>query len=295
MLEMIKTATDNIVTITGTLNEMDFRKGTTKTGSDYIGGTMKIAVDQEISGKMTENIIPVDLFATRTKKDGTPNKLYDIISSYADNFISKAAAEDEKEATRVTVSSGKLIENIFIKDGKEISSARVSTNFVNKAKPNDKEGATFVLDGCVLLGTQEEIKNEELTGRLIVKVGIVTYNGQLDVIQLIATGNAKTHIEQNWAEGDTVKVSGKLNISSKTETYVEEQGFGEPIERVRTVSCRELVVTGGSSSGYPEDSSYDADSIKKACLERRSRIEAKKTEQPKAKPKTKVETDNFDW
>ena len=54
---------------------------------------------------------------------------------------------------------------------------------------------------------------------------------------------------------------------------MEPQGFGEPIERKRTESVRELLVTGGSAGGLEDAFSYDADEIKAAADERLKRIE----------------------
>ena len=69
----------------------------------------------------------------------------------------------------------------------------------------------------------------------------------------------------------------------EVKTWLEEQGFGAPIERRKTVSKQELIIISGSRSGLDEDYSYDNDAIKIALEERAGRIEKLKND---AKAKT---------
>jgi hypothetical protein len=294
MLDIMKTQSDNNVFISGILNELEIVEGTTKDGRDWIRGTANILVDQEINGIASENIIPVKMFSMRLKKDGTENKVYNMIQSYKEDFTSRAAAEDINDASQVTVNAS-VEENIWIdqRTGKEVTGFQISSNFLKKKRDSDTESATFQLSGVVIKTQEEMDRNDEPTGRLIVKFGVIGWAGKINILTLVAEGNAKAHIEQNWADGDTVKVAGRINMTQKVEKYTEEQGFGEPIERVRTISKRELVITGGSQGGLDEEYSYDADSVKKACVERLNRIEEMKNNQSKAAPKAK--SDAFDF
>jgi hypothetical protein len=225
----------------------------------------------------------------RLKKDGSLNKVYDKILEYKTLFTSKAAADNEAEASKVTIVS-KLEENIWIdpKTNNERTSFQVTGNFLNKKRDSDKEGATFKLSGIVLKTEDETDKNGDPTGRLIVKFGVIGYGGKINMIPLIAEGSSKAHIEQNWQEGDTVRVTGKINMTQKTEIVIEKQGFGEDIEKPHTVFRKELIITGGSSSGLEEELSYDMDSVKKSCADRLARIKALKESSAKSAPKSKT-------
>lgn len=302
MLNINKTESENIVYISGVLNELDIREGVTSDGRSWVRGNANIRVDQEINGKVVENIIPIKMFSMALKSDGTPNKVYERILSYKENLVSAAAADDERGivASRITISGelsgGKIQENFWIdqRTGEERSCFQINANFLNKKRDADKEGATFQLTGVVLNMNEECDKDGNETGRLIIKFCVIGYNGTANVINLIAEGNAKASIEQGWVKGDTVKVTGIVNMTQKIETYKEEQGFGDPIERTRTVSRRELLVTGGTANGLEESLSYDADDIKKALEERKKKLEDLKNKQTaKNTPKAKANDFGF--
>lgn len=259
----------NEVTIVGVLNELDIVEGTTADGRDYVRGTAFIKVDQEINGKMTENIIPVKMFSMKLKKGTNEvSKLYTRILGYRSEFNSVAASEDESEASRISL-TGKISENAFYNDktGKLVNSFQIDSNFLNKARPGDEDQAKFILSG-VVLNKRDEVINDEDTGRLIINLGIVGYGEKIHVVKLIATDSKKTHIENNWEDKETVMVAGLLNVSHEVKTIKVDSGFGEPIEKKKTVSKSELVITGGSGAGLDEDNSYDATDIS-SLLEKR--------------------------
>lgn len=296
MLNIKQVQSKNECYISGILNELDIVEGTTSDGRDYVRGTAKIRVDQEIGGVACENIIPVGMFSMKLKKDGNPNQVYTRILGYKDSLISAAAAEDISQASRVTLSgkSCNIEENVWYdqRTSQVRTGFQLSCNFLNQKRDNDKEKASFELSGVVLDTRPEIDAQEEETGRLIVNFGVVGYNGKIDVISLIANDNAKAHIEANWAKGDTVNVVGVINVTQKTVTWTEEQGFGEPIERTRTESKRELIITGGSAGGLEESLSYDADDVKAALADRKARIESVKDKGSKAKTTTSTSKNN---
>lgn len=295
MLDIFKTESENEVYVSGILNELEITEGETKDGRGWIRGRASIRVDQDIKGVMSENIIPVDMFSMKKKSDGSDNMVYERILGYRDRFTSLAAAEDESEASRITISNGRLEENAWVdKTSGEIRSTfRISGNFLNKAKDGDKEKATYAVKG-VIGGMRPELdRNGDETGRLIVKFIVIGWAGKVNLVDMYADGSARQFIETNWNQGDTVTVTGRINMTYKVETWLEEQGFGEPIERTRTVSKRELVITGGSPSGLDEDESFDADSVSTGLAKRKEEQEAMKIATKKSAPKKKVEDFGF--
>lgn len=289
MLNIANTQSTNNVIIVGTLNELNIEEKVSGEGKEYITGTASIRVDQEVGGKKVENVIPVRMFSMKYKKDGSPNAIYESISKMKDNFISLSAAETPAQASKILISGGQLQENMWLdkSTNKPKTSFQISTNFMKAAKPEDKERATFELSG-VIGEIKDEMKNDEETGRLLIKFIVVGYQGKVDIIQLIAENpTAVNHIRNNWEKGDTVTLTGVINMTYTVKTWEEEQGFGEPIKRQRTESRRELIITGGSPSGLDEEYSYDMDAIKLALDDRLGRIN-KLSEKKPATPANKT-------
>lgn len=293
MLDIKKIESENIVTIVGTLSELEIVKDKTSDGREYVRGTAKIRSDIDIYGKMTENEYVVRMFSMKLKKDGNQSKVYDRICAYEEDFISLAAAETPDQATRVSITAN-IKENAFydqttdsIKTGWGLEG-----NFLNKARATEEDKAEFMLSGYIGKMREEFNKDGEETGREIVDLVLIGYNGKASVVSLIAADSKADHIKTNWEKDDTVQVTGKINMMSKTEYITIEQGFGEPIKRPKTISVKELVIGGGSAAGLPEDKSYDKDDIKVALGERKAAHEALKTATPKTQAK---KNDNFDF
>ena len=299
MLDIKKVQSKNECNIVGILNELDIVEGKTSDGKDYIRGTATIRVDQEVKGKQVENLIPVFMIANRFKSDGSLNSNYDKIASYKESLTSVAAAETIAQASRVSVSgkTANLVENMWVdkRTGAVRTGFQISSNFINLARESDEDVAKFEVTGVVLGMRPEQNKEGEETGRLIVNIGLVGYAGRVNVIETIAEDNAKSFIEDNWNKSDTVTVVGIINMTQKVITYTEEVGFGEPIVRHRTESCRELLITAGSREGADEDHAYDEDDIKAALKERQAKKEALLNKsKSKSKPAAKSTSEKAD-
>ena len=92
----------------------------------------------------------------------------------------------------------------------------------------------------------------------------------------VVNEKAISAISSYWEVGSTMRAVGKLDFSSTTEIIKEEVDFGEPIEKVRTISKSDLIITGGSNTPLEGEMAYDYDEIKAACDERLARLEALK-------------------
>ena len=294
MLDAKKTQSFNEVTITGLLKELNVVEGESDKGA-WIRCTATIQVDQEINGKTEECLIQDKMFTMRKKKDGDDNPVYNTILKYKEEFTSAAVAEDISQASRVTIPKAKLEENVWFDPNtkQERHGFQISGNFMNKARPNEPDTATFSMSGYVFRYEDEKDKEGEPTGRLLVTFGAIGYNGKMNRLILIAEGTAKAHIEQNWYEEETVKVVGRINVSQKEADIVEKSGFGESIVKPRTIPVRELIITGGSASSLEEELSYDKESIKLACSERLQMIEEKKQKETSAKGNSKAKSTDY--
>lgn len=270
----IKTQSENVVTVVGTLSELKIEQGkSTKTGKEYVSGQAKIAVDQEIKGTVTHNVITVKMFANKVTKEGRENKIYNDILGYAESFTSLAAAEDPADASRVSV-TGKLEENTW-KDKKTdrvINDFVVSSNFLNFAKKDVEDTAIFRMTGVVLKMTDVEYENESPKKHL--EIGVVKYNGTLDILPFETINDLGTDfVSSNWNKGDTVAFTGIINSSFTVKEEIIEQAFGKPIVKRITNPTKKLYIDGGANP-LEEAKSYDAGEIKLAMDERQERIAA---------------------
>lgn len=236
------------------------------------------------------------MYSKKFKKDGNPNQVYERILGYRDQFTSAAVVEDISQASRVVFAGNncQITENMWVPKGSNsvASSFRISSNFINPARQTaeSQDQARFEFSGVVLNKRPELDKEEQETGRLLIDMGIIGWQGRIDVVTLVATDTKRTHVEANWEKGDTVTAIGIINMTQEIQKWKEEVGFGEPIERQRTISKRELLLTAGSACGNEDALSYDAGDVKVALAERKARqdklIEDSKNSAPKPAAKT---------
>lgn len=299
MLNIKERESLNEVYVCGVLKDLNIEEKTTADGRKFVSGVATIRVEQETAGSLYTSEVPVRMFSMEKKSDGvSPNANYARILGYANQFTSLSAVEDPAMASKV-ICQGQtcnLKENAYFDKAKNTlyqKGFQISGNFLNNKRDSDDEAARFEVVG-VLGKTREEMKGDEPTGRLLVDLVVVQYGGKVDVITMVATDGAKSHIETNWEAGDTVKVAGDIVMSFKTIEEVDDSGFGKPIVRKKTVGTRELVITGGSRSGFDPELSYDATDIKEALAQRTATLEKLQTATPAAKATTKPKS-GFDF
>ena len=273
---------ENQVKIEGILSEVGLetatfnRKGQT---TECIRGTIKIRVEQEINGTMTTMEVPVSAFASRYTNAGAENPAYNSLKDVMENYKSIAACGNIDDADRVRITNGSLQENVFYaKNGDLVNTSRISASFINKIAKNEcKPEATFTATIVVGNKSDELDRDGTPTNRLNVNGVIIQYGERADLIKfIVAKPEAKNHIEQYWNDGDTVRVQGKVNFSSKTEYIEEEVGFGEPIKTAKTTSVHELLIESGSAGCLEGDAAYDIKDIQSALAARKVRIEETK-------------------
>ena len=273
---------ENQVKIEGILSEVGLetatfnRKGQT---TECIRGTIKIRVEQEINGTMTTMEVPVSAFASRYTNAGAENPAYNSLKDVMENYKSIAACGNIDDADRVRITNGSLQENVFYaKNGDLVNTSRISASFINKIAKNEcKPEATFTATIVVGNKSDELDRDGTPTNRLNVNGVIIQYGERADLIKfIVAKPDAKNHIEQYWNDGDTVRVQGKVNFSSKTEYIEEEVGFGEPIKTAKTTSVHELLIESGSAGCLEGDAAYDIKDIQSALAARKVRIEETK-------------------
>ena len=276
--------TENKGKIEGILLETDLKYGSyTKDGRtvDTIGGTITVQVDKEINGNPVSYQIPVSLYSQKYKKDGTLNPAYTSIETVMKDYKSVAAAGKE-EADRIRITGATLRMNEFYtQDGRFVSSPRVQASFVNKATGEFKPSCEFTIMFAISsIRTMVDDQGVELDPKKLEITAIVPqYGGKVDIMKFHATNpNVVAAIEQYWEPDKTFKATVRLNFTSTTEKIVEQIGFGEPQEKMKTTTTKELVVIAGSQEPFDGDAAYSMDELVEAMRERKARLDQMKAD-----------------
>lgn len=285
---MLKQA-ENSVKIEGILSEIDLKTGsTTKNGKtvEYIGGSIKVRVNQILNGENVELDIPVYMFSNKLKNDGGPNPAYASIERVMNEYVSIAAAGMEA-ADRVRITNANIRMNEYYgQTGNLNSYPRINASFVTKVTdltkyaPEATFSAVFVI---AAMGYETDKDGVENPNRFKIRGVLPQYGGKVDVVDFLATTPSVIDaVSSYWDQGDTVKVNGKLNFTSIVEEKMVEVDFGEPRKERRTVSVSELIITGGTQTPLEGDFAYDEDEIGAALKERQAYL-AEQKEKAKSK------------
>lgn len=275
---------ENIVKVEGILAETDLKYGSyTKNGQqiETIGGTITINVDQVIDGVPQTSQIPVHMFSGKYTKTNKINPSYKSIERVMKEFKSIAATGNVDEADKIRITCGYLRMNEYYngQTDKFVSFPRVHSNFVNKATGEFNPQANFSMTFAVSnIQPVVDSQGVELDPKqLEVTVIVPYYGGKVDIMKLRAkNSNVVNAIEQYWSTDDTFKANGRLEWFSKTEKVLEEVDFGEPIEKLKTTSSSDIVITGGSQVPLDGDFAFDQDELVAALRERKARLEEQK-------------------
>lgn len=291
----LMTQSTNKINIVGKLLDTVFREGTTRDGKPYESCTFNVRVRQTIEGVEEIDEIPISTFASKYTNAGTPHPGFKSIQEM--KGMKTVQEHGEEEATVVRISTGSIAENYYVsRAGQLIDGWRINASFVNGNGNAKGSMATFNIDIFILDMHDEEDKDGDPTGRLIIRGGIVQYGGKLDIIDFIVEDPAKVeYISRNWNINDTVNARGHIRYTAKEAQNqpIQSSSWGEEIPDIPTTQMvRELIITTGSDEGFEEDFSYDSTDIKKAFNVRKAVIEqmqvnASASPTKKAAPKSK--------
>lgn len=286
---------NNSVKIEGILSEIDLNEISYQNKKnetvEAISGTVKIRVNQQIDHKDCELDIPVHLFANKFTNSGKKNPSYDNLKQVKDEFASIAAVGME-QADKVRITKGTITMNDFYNNsGELVSYPRIKASFIskvtdlNKYKPEASFSITYVVGDCGLVIDNDGV---EIPNRYKIRGIVPQYGGMVDVIDFYAiTPSVIDVISRFWHKGDTVRMNGKLNFSSRIEEKEIEVDFGEPRIERHTVSVSELIIVGGSQTPLTGEFAFDDNDIKQALAERQNRLAELKNKQ-----KTKKNTNS---
>lgn len=250
----------------------------------------KLAITGEIDIKTDENSVhTVNVFAYKLNKEGKESGIFKGLNTVKSEYKS-IASYSEEEADKVSITAGKLGVNEYFAQEELKTYPQLSTNFINRLKPNDeyKPRAEFEVE-VYIKSVKDEIKNDEETGRVLVDTYVPVYGGKVIPFKFVVNDpHAAEYVKDNYELGTTATLYGDIVNQVHTKTKQVEVGFGKPQEKITRTSVREYVITGGSIP-YEEDDAkaYKKEVIKKAVTEREVYLEEKKNKkESKEAPKT---------
>lgn len=272
----------NNVTIEGIVSEVNIRdidKGDKK----YVAGEVIVKVPMK-DGSV--NMIPVGFISADKKKDGTPNQNYARLQNLK-NFNSIAAVGGEEGATKVQIRGANLQENMFMPQGGQdvISTVKVNSNFFTKITndANYNPEASFNVT-TYIAKMEDEIRNEEETGRLIITGVLIGYADKAEIVRFIAEEQANIDfIKAHWNIGDTVRIGGDLRFTEEIVEQEQEVGFGEAETRRFTKRVKEFIIKRGSAEGLDEEEAFPEADVMNSLKDRKGRMDAVKNA-PKQAP-----------
>lgn len=268
---------ENKTTIQGQLVRIDSRTGVTKNNQEYLGGKVFVETGDDA-------VIPVDFFATKTKKDGTPNGLYKSIETMVNEFKS-VATHGEEEADSIEVGAGEIKENAYHNDnGALIRGFTIQAPFY-KRMGNAQPKAEFIVVGEII-SVEDVIKDNVPTGEALLRMLVVGYGNRANIIDFtLNTPEAVQYAKSNFSAGQEVKVQGQI-VVEETEPVKEATGFGAPIVDENKRSERKLVVLSATppvSSAITDEERNQMLSQREAMLEEgKNKKKASAPAQPKS-------------
>ena len=257
----------NVLNVAGILNEIDLQERQDRNNRDYISGKVYFLVDQSFGGKEEHEELTVDVFAYKKTSSGKDNPAYKSAKDLMENGVSVAACGSANGADSYRIGGGRITSNSFTTpDGRNVTYYPMQASFFNKINGDYTPDASFETEIYITNMRPEVDKEDSPTGRLIINGAIVGYNDRIDVVPFVVEDpKAVAHIENNWSEGDTVRIYGKARATVEIVTRaMSEDVFGEAPVREYKNTKKEYVITSGSSSPYDSEIAYAAEDINAA-------------------------------
>lgn len=268
----------NKIDITGVVKEHNLNSGKTEEGKKYINGNLTIK-----AGEFTE--ITIKVFTTEKNSKNKIKKTYENLKKILDGEVRTMAETSEEEAVKVRLwgNNGfapQFKEEIFKAEEAVdvITKTSIDLGFGNliidnKIGPEDYR-ASFDVEMFVESVDEELDKNEEETGRVIVKGWVPVYGGTVVPLELKAGIIEDEEGEFDFAEEirnnidpeSTVNFWGEIDFK----TIIEKKEKGGSMGRAKIDESRtyvhDLVAVGAEF--VADDDVYEIEDIQKAIVVR---------------------------
>lgn len=238
-------------------------------GTEFISGTVDIAVDEE-----GLNVIPIHYtYVVATTSNGKNNATYGVLDSIING--AKTWITDGKDAALKVRASTALALNDFYNNNDELVSARRNEggflNVINELPP-ENERATFQFDMVITSTTRVESENEEDFVR--VKGCVFNFRKALLPVEIVCRDVAGMpyfeSLDASPAEPVFTEVRGNVVSNTIKREIEEESAFGSASVRTVTRTVREWQITWARPTEYVfgEEDTITADELRKAIQDR---------------------------
>lgn len=256
---------ENKVTIEGYLYALDDGNGkdsltlkqsgpnSKKPGTNYIAGTMLVAVDEE-----GLNLVPVHFtYVTENYSSGKSNRNYGILAKLIDEDNTWVSVGKEY-ATKVRVDASIGLNEFYGQDGNFVAAKRNEGSFisiVNGQLAPAPERARFATDMVITKVDVIEANDERnIPEHAILRGCIFDFrNAILPIEYVVRTAPGIKYFDSLDASSSNpiyTRVTGRINCSSVTYEERTESAFGDPIVTTRTRRTREWEVTNSAKEPY---------------------------------------------
>lgn len=240
-------------------------------GTEFISGTVDIAVDEE-----GLNVIPIHYtYVTAVTGSGKTNVTYGVL----DNIINGAKTwiTDGKDAALKVRANTALGLNDFYNNNDELVSAKRNEggflNVINELPP-ENERATFDFDIVITSATRVESEDNDTEDFVRVKGGIFNFRKDLLPLEIVCRDeqgmNYFESIEASPANPVFTEVRGNVVSNTITREIEEESAFGSASVRTVKRTVREWQITWARPTeyGFGEEDTITAEELKKAMQDR---------------------------
>lgn len=227
---------ENRVNIEGYLYEADIEKKVTgpnskNPGTEYIRGTVSIAVDEE-----GNNIVPVNFtYVTATTSKGNPNKSWAFLNNIVDKTAKTWAEVGKDGATKVSILANLTPNEFYTADGEFVSAMQIEGRFIsatNKFRNSGSDRHKFSVDMVITnVKTVDENPERNIPEHSIVKGAIFNYrNDMYEASFRIDDTNGRSYFESLEASSNNpvyTKIWGTVNNITVLVDKIQETAWGD--------------------------------------------------------------------
>lgn len=270
----------NKLTIVGTLRDKKVNYGITKAGDNYI--SIDLTIESEEQGRISVN--KVNLWAKQT------SKLAKGFNTVAEEY--KTIVEHGKEnADRVKI-DGTYEMNEYVKDGELRTSTRAKGLFVSRVTEEVADVAGVKME-CVVMSTTPEIKDGNVTGRVLTKLFSVGYNNLINEFGgVVVEKELAQQYQQTFPTGTTANLFIRLdNYAEVEETKQTEipMAFGQMLDGVGGTTSNRYVNERVIVGGQPVVTKYTQEEVQE-MVKLREMAKNEKLSAPSQAPTTTSQT-----
>jgi hypothetical protein len=236
-----------------TIAEKVTGEGSKNPGTNYIGGNLSIATDDDCL-----NVVDVNFtYVTETTKNGNKNATYAALKKIInDNKTILTVGKDE--ATKVKIDSALGLNDFYTdRNGEEtlVSAKRVTGGFVtivSAIEEDEDKRNTFEVDMLINNVTHIDADEEKHIDKDFVRIKGVVFdfrNAILPVEFIVKSESGMKYFESLDVSPQNLvftKVWGVINSETIVRRVEEESAFGEPSVKEYTSKKKEWIVTGTS-------------------------------------------------